>query len=208
MELVYGLNYSLRHHRTPFVGFPGRRPAHSIFFMAKAVRTPRAGVSYVSSATHDRRPIFETSRNAALFIETLLHFRTRGRYKLHAYIVLPDQVHLLLTPQSITLDHAMELIRTGFADQMEADQPVWAESFTSFPVANIHDLEVVRAYLHQMPVRVNLVSSAELYPYSSAYRALPAYPLSAPTPRAQNSGAEPDRKPAESTATSLRKVAS
>jgi putative transposase len=176
--------------------------------MAKAVRTPRAGVSYVSFATHHRRPIFETSRNAALFIETLLQLRTLGRYKLHAYIVLPDQVHLLLTPQSLTLDQAIELIRTGFANRLEEDRPLWEHTFNSCPVANIHDLEVVRAHLHQMPVRVNLAPSAELYPYSSAYRALPAYPISAPTPRARHSQAESDGKPSESTATSLRKLAS
>ena len=36
--------------------------------------------------------------------------------------------------------------------------------------SNIHDLELVRTYLHQIPVRAKLVSAPELYPYSSAYR--------------------------------------
>src|ERR1017187_6787681 len=116
--------------------------------MAKASRLPRAGVSYVTTATHDRRPIFEISRVAAPFIETLLHYRTLGHYKLHAYVVMPDHVHLLLTPQNITLDQTVHLIKEGFAYRIESDLPTWEESFTAYSVANMHDLEVVRAYLH------------------------------------------------------------
>jgi putative transposase len=164
--------------------------------MAKAARTPRAGVSYVTTATHDRRPIFEISRVAELFIETLLHYRTVGHYKLHAYVVMPDHVHLLLTPQHITLDQAVRLIKEGFAYRLENDLTVWEEAFTAYSVANIHDLEVVRAYLHQLPVRATLTPAAELYPHSSAYRHTP-YP---------KSSQDTDRRPVESTATSLHEV--
>lgn len=172
--------------------------------MAKAARAPSAGVSYVTTATHDRRPIFEISRVAELFIDTLLHYRTLGHYKLHAYVVMPDHVHLLLTPQGITLDQAIGLIKEGFAYRLESDLPVWEESFTAYSVANIHDLEVVRAYLHQLPVRATLAPAAELYPHSSAYRV--AAQISLP-PQATTSE-DTDRKPIESTATSLHEIAS
>jgi putative transposase len=171
--------------------------------MAKAVRTPRAGVSYVTSATNDRRPIFEISRVAALFVETLLHYRTLGHYKLHAYVVMPDHVHLLLTPQSITLDQAVRLIKDGFAYRLETELPVWEESFTAYSVANIHDLEVVRAYLHQLPVHASLAPAAELYPHSSAYRQTPIIPVSGPA-----ASEDTDREPVESGPASLRNVAS
>jgi putative transposase len=179
--------------------------------MAKASRLPRAGVSYVTTATHDRRPIFEISRVAALFIETLLHYRTLGHYKLHAYVVLPDHVHLLLTPQNITLDQAIHLIKEGFAYRIESDLPTWEENFTAYSIANIHDLEVVRASLHQLPVRANLVAAAELYPHSSAFRT--ALPMSVQAAISTGSReADTDRKTpesdSESTATSLHKVAS
>ena len=38
--------------------------------MAKSVRTVRPGMSFVTTATRDRRPIFEISRVADLFIDT------------------------------------------------------------------------------------------------------------------------------------------
>ena len=138
--------------------------------MAKNVRTPHSGMSFVTAATRDRRPLFETGRVADLMVETLLHNRKLGHYKLHAYVVMPSQLHLLLTPQSIALAHAIELIKNGFAYRMDSELPIWEHSFTAYSVANIHDLELVRTYLHQIPVRAKLVSAPELYPYSSAYR--------------------------------------
>jgi len=138
--------------------------------MAKNVRTPHSGMSFVTAATRDRRPLFETGRVADLMVEALLHYRKLGHYKLHAYVVMPSQLHLLLTPQSIALAHAIELIKNGFAYRMDSELPIWEHSFTAYSVANIHDLELVRTYLHQIPVRAKLVSAPELYPYSSAYR--------------------------------------
>ena len=138
--------------------------------MAKAGRTPRPGMFFVMTSTRDSHPVFEISRVADLFIDTLLHYRTLGYYKLHAYVVMPDHVHLLLTPQFITLDQAVCLIRNGFAHRLDQTLPLWEDNFTAYSIANLHDMEIARAYLHELPVRCNLAPAPELYPYSSAYR--------------------------------------
>ena len=142
--------------------------------MGKTTRTPRPGMSFVTIATRDRRPIFEIARVAELLIDTLLHYRTLGHYKLHAYVVMPDHLHLLLTPQAITLEHAVELIKNGFAYRLDTELPIWEHAFRSYSVASLHDLEIVRTYLHQLPVRANLAPAAELYPHSSAYHQAPS----------------------------------
>jgi putative transposase len=170
--------------------------------MAKATRTPRPGISYVTTATRDRRPIFEVSRIADLFIDTLLHYRTLGHYKLHAYIVMPDHVHLLVTPQSITLDQAVALIKKGFTHRLETDLTIWEDGYTAYSVANQHDLEIVRAHLHQLPVRAGLIPAAELYPHSSAYR------QTLLTPATSISSAKSTRKSAVASTTSLHEIAS
>lgn len=170
--------------------------------MAK-VRTPRPGMSYVTTTTHDRRPIFEIARVAELFIDTLLHYRRLGHYKLHAYVVMPDHVHLLLTPQSISLGQAVGLIKSGFSHRLDTQLPLWEEAFTAYSIANNHDLEVVRAYLHQLPVRAELAAAAELYPHSSAYRQGVTTP-----PVAISSSAQKSPASVEDTGVSLRKIAS
>ena len=142
--------------------------------MGKTTRTPRPGMSFVTIATRDRRPVFEIARAAELLIDTLLHYRTLGHYKLHAYVVMPDHLHLLLTPQAITLEHAVELIKNGFVYRLDTELPIWEHAFRSYSVANLHDLEIVRTYLHQLPVRANLAPAAELYPHSSAYHQAPS----------------------------------
>jgi putative transposase len=137
--------------------------------MAKSARMA-AGMSFVTAATRDRRSIFEIARVAELMVDTLLHYRKLGHYKLHGYVVMPSQLHLLLTPQSIALAHAIELIRNGFVYRLDSELPVWEHGFTAYSVSNNHDLELVRTYLHQIPVRAKLAPAATLYPHSSAYR--------------------------------------
>jgi putative transposase len=67
--------------------------------MAIPARTSRPGTFFVTSGTYDRRLLFQVERNAELLIETLQHYRTEGHYKLHALVVMPDHIPLLITPQ-------------------------------------------------------------------------------------------------------------
>jgi putative transposase len=181
--------------------------------MAKTGHSARTGMSFVTTATRDRRPIFEISRVADLFVDTLLHYRTLGHYKLHAYLVMPDHVQLILTPQSITLEQAVGLIKNGFAYRLDTNLPVWEDGFTGYSVANMRDLEAVRAYLHQLPMRAGMAVAAELYPHSSAYRQTPIAAMATSSSGVLTSsdaepGQRPSRKSAAASATSLRKVAS
>jgi putative transposase len=137
-------------------------------------RSNRPQMAFVTTATHGRRPIFQIARVAELFIETLLHYRTAGHYKLHGYVVMPDHIHLLLTPQGITLAQAVALIKTGFSYRLDTYEQVWEPGFKGYSIACLRDLDIVRTYLHELPVRAQLSASAELYPYSSAYRTVPS----------------------------------
>lgn len=138
--------------------------------MATAPRTPNPGIFLVTMSTHKLRPVFAISRVAELFIDTLLHLRKNGVYKLHAFLVLPDRVHLLLSPQALPLARAVEITEAAFAERLDSVQLVWDPNFQSHPIHSLRDLETLRAHIHQLPVRANLTTTAELYPYSSASR--------------------------------------
>jgi putative transposase len=142
--------------------------------METAARASRTGMAFVTMATHERHPIFELARMADLFIDTLLHYRTQGHYKLHGYTLMPDHVHLLLTPHKMRLDQAAHLIKSGFCYRLDGGlAEIWEPGYKGYSIANLHDLNFVRDYLYQLPVRAHLTPSAELYPYSSAYRSVP-----------------------------------
>jgi putative transposase len=141
--------------------------------MASTANTSCHGMAFVTIATHNRRPVFHVSRLAELFIDALLHYRAGGHYKLHAYLVMPDCVHLILTPQGVTLEQAVHLIKAGFVQLLDTDVPIWQPSFAYHSISTARDLKILRTYIHMVPVHAHLIPAAELYPYSSAYRTVP-----------------------------------
>jgi putative transposase len=79
--------------------------------MAISARAAQPGTYFLTSATFNRRRLFQVEAHANLFLETLQHYRREGNYKLHAFVVMPDHIHLLLTPQQITLERTIGLIK-------------------------------------------------------------------------------------------------
>jgi len=138
--------------------------------MAIPARSSQPGTFFVTSATYNRRRLFQVASNAELFIATLQEYRHAGHYKLHAFVVMPDHVHLLLTPQAITLERAVGLIKGGFSHRMESKFPIWQRGFTDHRIRDREEFETRREYIHLNPVRARMVDGAELYAYSSAYR--------------------------------------
>jgi putative transposase len=139
--------------------------------MAIPSRASRPGTFFVTTSTHDRRRLFQVDANARLFIETLQHYRRERKYKLHAFVAMPDHVHFILTPQEITLERAVGMIKGGFSHRLASKFPVWQRGFTDHRIRDAADMEARRKYLLLNPVKAGLVKAAELYRYSSAYRA-------------------------------------
>ena len=133
-------------------------------------RASNFGTYFITSRTANQRRLFHPTKNAELFLETLQHYRKEGHYKLHDFVVMPDHVHPLLTPQNTTIERAIGLIKGGFSHRLASKLPVWQRGFTDHRIRDREDFDIRRRYIHQNPVRSNLVRSAELFPYSSAYR--------------------------------------
>lgn len=137
--------------------------------MAIPQRTATTGTFFVTTITYNRRRLFQVTRNADLLLETLQHYRAEGQYKLHAFVVMPDHVHLLLTPHEKTISQVMNLIKGGFSHRLESKLPVWQRGFADHLVRNAEDFDTRRNYIHQNLVRAHLSTSPELYPHSSAF---------------------------------------
>lgn len=107
---------------------------------------------------------------AERLIDSVLVLRTRGSFNLHAFLVLPDRVHLLLTPLDRELETVVDEIEAEFARHVDSVRRVWESGFQRHPVRSLRDLERLRAHLHELPVRARVTDVAEMYPYSSAFR--------------------------------------
>jgi putative transposase len=134
--------------------------------MAIPSRTARPGTYFITTATHNRRRLFQVERNAALLVETIDHYR--ASYLLHAYVVMPEHLHLIVTPTDITLERTMQLIKGGFSHRRASKLTVWQRGFTDHRVRDDADYNIRRDYLHRNPVEARLCDNAESYPFSSA----------------------------------------
>jgi putative transposase len=138
--------------------------------MAIPTRATSHGTFFVTTQTHQRRRLFQVEATANLFLETLQHYRREGHYKLYAFVLMPDHIHLLITPQGITLERAVQLIKGGFSHRLGSKFPVWQRGFTDRRMRDREDFLTHRTYIHDNPVRARLCQRPEDYPYSSAYR--------------------------------------
>ena len=109
-------------------------------------------------------------------LDVLEHYREQEKYDLHEFVVMPDHLHLLLTPAlDVSLERAVQLIKGGFSYRLGKaglfaikKGIVWQESFTNHRIRDEQDYEHHAEYIRMNPVRANLAERPELYPYSSA----------------------------------------
>jgi putative transposase len=84
---------------------------------------------------------------------------------------MPDHVHAILTPApDVSLEKAVQFIKGNFSHRLKSKLPAWTPSFNETQIRNSESFESFRDYIHQNPVRANLASTAEAFPYSSACR--------------------------------------
>jgi putative transposase len=129
---------------------------------------------FVTSVTDGRKAILQSHRMAGLLIDVMQQNRKQCRFLLHEFVVMPDPIHLLITPApAVSLEKAMQYIKGGFSfrTQKELVYPgsVWQASFDNHRIHGAIDYERHRNYIHQNPVRRGLAQTASEYPYSSVF---------------------------------------
>jgi REP element-mobilizing transposase RayT len=91
------------------------------------------GQTYVvTSSTWSRRALFRAEPWAKLFLETLYYYRGNA-YQLHAFVLMPDHFHVLITPEA-TLERAAQCIKGGFSHSAKVELgskiEIWQKGFS------------------------------------------------------------------------------
>jgi putative transposase len=98
-------------------------------------------------------------------IATLEHYSQSG-YILRAYVVMPDHLHLLLTP-SETLERAVQLFKGGFSfrarKEFSWNNKIWQPGFTDHRIRDEEDWRHHLHYIRRNPVEARLVDNSVLY---------------------------------------------
>lgn len=136
-------------------------------------RVGQAGVYFVSSRTWQSRALFRRPEIATLLVDQLLDCRARGFYKLHAFVVMPDHFHALLTPAAtVSLEIAMQMIKGGSSRTIKQVlnylSPVWQKGFHDRWIRNAEEYKARRDYIGDNPVAARLATKSEEYLFSSA----------------------------------------
>ena len=138
----------------------------------KPKRVHNFGTYFVSTQTWGRRTLFRVDELAKLMISTLYEYRTRHSYLLHDFVVMPDHLHIILTPRGITLERAMQFVKGGYSYAVgqtgRAKLEIWQPGFTDHRIRDHSDYLQHRKYIHENPVHAGLCRRPEAYPYGSA----------------------------------------
>jgi len=116
--------------------------------------------------------MFKKPEPTRILVEQILDCRERGFYRLHAFVVMPDHFHALLTPsEAATLEKAMQMIKGGSAHRIGKELnyrlQVWQPGYHDRWIRDAQEYETRKRYIELNPVTAKLVDRAELYPLSS-----------------------------------------
>lgn len=138
---------------------------------------------FVTTVASGRKPVLRSVRVADLFIETMYEYRKQGKFLLHEFVVMPDHLHMLLTPaMTVSLERCLQYIKGGFSfrcsKELQMKWEVWQRGFENHRIRDERDYETHRTYIHMNPVRSQLAAVPADYAYSSAN---PRFELDLPT---------------------------
>ncbi len=147
-------------------------------------RTAPGSSYFVTTKCWQGRHLLRLPDIAIIVVRTLLHYRERNACLLHEFVVMPNHIHVLLTPAvNTSLERAVQFIKGGssHAIHKERDQKmeVWQEGFYDWTIRDARDWHSKVEYIRLNPVRAGLVSTPEEWAYSSASGSFPLDPVPA-----------------------------
>ena len=139
---------------------------------------------FVTSSTAQKRNLLQSGRSAELFIDVLYHYRAERQYLLHAFVVMPDHFHVLITiGEKLSIECAVQLIKGGFSfragKELGFQAPVWERGFSEVRIHDAEALTAVQQYIEENPVKRHLAAAVGEFPFCSAY---PGFELDEPPP--------------------------
>jgi REP element-mobilizing transposase RayT len=125
--------------------------------------------AFRNGSVHLRRP--EVAR---MVVEALrYHEQTLQHYRLHSYVVMPNHVHIRITPRAPVSKLMQSLKRfTGLEGNRilgVTGQPFWQDESYDRLVRDDREFERIVRYIENNPVSAGVAASLEEFPWSSAW---------------------------------------
>ena len=138
-----------------------------------------AGVPhFVTCTTINWLPLFSTPALAGIVLDALRHLHETGRLTLHAYVIMENHLHLMVSApdvshtignfKSFTARRIIDWLElNGRRDALDQEHQVWQEGFHPELILGDTMLTQKLNYLHYNPVRRGYVNDPAHWRYSS-----------------------------------------
>ena len=128
---------------------------------------------FITTKAWESKSLFQVEETAQIIVSKLLEYRDKGNYLLHDFVLMPNHLHLILTPaETVSLEKAMQLIKGGSSHEIHAARgskmPVWQSGFHESRVTCWTDYQNKRDYICFNPVAARLAERPELWMFGSA----------------------------------------
>lgn len=137
----------------------------------QARRKSKSGIYHVMLRGINKQVIFEDEEDSLKFLETLKNYKAISGYKIFAYCLMSNHIHLLLKVEKENLDLIIKRIAGSYVYwynwKYHRSGHLFQDRFKSEPVEDdMYFLTVIR-YIHQNPIKAGLSKSIDEYKFSS-----------------------------------------
>ena len=137
--------------------------------LRKGRRSLANQIYHVSTATHDRRPLFSDLNCGRAVVRALRHEHDAGHVDSLAFVVMPDHLHWLFALMgSRRLCESVKNVKCNSARIVKRiagiDGVVWQKGFHDRAIRRDEDLVHVARYIVANPWRAGIVDSIRDYP--------------------------------------------
>ena len=119
----------------------------------------------ISISTFLQHRHFQKEAHAELFLKALLRYHQQRKFQLHGFAIMPDHVHLLITPAlDQSLPKCIQLIKGGysFAARDLTPKEIWHSGYHEHHIRDVEDYDNQLRYISNNPTAARLPSG---YPY-------------------------------------------
>ena len=134
---------------------------------------PKEFVYHVLTRGNNKQDIFKDEEDHQKYIDILLKYKEKYKFKLYQYVLMTNHVHLVIEPTNAggELSQIMKGINLSYAQHYKTKYKYtghfWQDRFKSIIVAKDEYLLACGSYLELNPVRAGMVNRPKEYPWSS-----------------------------------------
>lgn len=156
--------------------------------MRRYIRSHAGTLYFFTLVTHERRPLLTTDLGRRCLRESLKAVMRKHAFRIHAIVLLPDQLHALWELPVGDSDYSTRwrLVKSSFTRRWisaggrevsvsssrdrKQERGIWQRRFYEHTCRDDNDVERCRDYIHVNPLKHQLVDRVVDWPWSSFHR--------------------------------------